>query len=284
MNSVAIIGTGLMGHGIARAFASGGWEVALWDTNAESLELAVAQADADGQGSVRAGVSLADTVTSASVIVEALPERLELKRAVLAEVDSLNTTAIVTTNTSVIRITDIAAESGLAHRVVGTHWWNPPHLINIVEVAGGDRTDPAVRTQIAEHLTGLGKDVVIVEQDVPGFIGNRMQFALWREALSMLQEGVADAATIDHVARSTFGRRLAVMGPIEQADYIGLDLTRSIMTYLLPSLSTAQVPAAILDAAIGAGALGAKSGQGLISWPDGAREQAKLRLDDHLQR
>jgi 3-hydroxybutyryl-CoA dehydrogenase len=256
--------------------------VALWDFDAGALAAAVARADGDRPGAARAASSLADAVAGADVIVEALPERLELKRAFLAEVDRLDTTAIVTTNTSVIRITDIAAESDLAHRVVGTHWWNPPHLINVVEVAGGDRTDPAVRARIADHLTAIGKDVVIVDRDVSGFIGNRMQFALMREALSMLEEGVADAATIDHVARQTFGRRLAAMGPIEQADYIGLDLTRSIMSYLLPSLNADPAPPALLDAAIESGAVGAKAGRGLISWPDGARETARVRLESHL--
>ena len=282
MSDVAIAGTGLMGHGIARAFAAGGWSVSLWDANADALAAAVAQVDRDRPGAARAAVSLADAVAQVDVIVEALPERLDLKRAFLAEVDELNTTAIVTTNTSVIRITDIAAESGLAHRVVGTHWWNPPHLINLVEVAGGERTDPDVRAWIAAELTAIGKDVVIVERDVSGFIGNRMQFALWREALSLLEDGVADAATIDHVVRQTFGRRLAAMGPIEQADYIGLDLTRSIMTYLLPSLNADPGPPALLDAAIEAGALGAKSGRGLVPWPEGAREQARVRLEEHL--
>jgi 3-hydroxybutyryl-CoA dehydrogenase len=216
------------------------------------------------------------------VIVEALPEQLELKRAFLAEVDRYNSTAIVTSNTSAIRITDIAAESDYAHRVVGTHWWNPPHIINLVEVAGGDRTDPEVRATAAEHLTALGKEVIVVEKDVNGFIGNRMQFALWREAMSMLENGVADARTIDTVARETFGRRLAAMGPLENADYIGLDLTRSIMGWILPTLSADATPSRLLDAAITSGELGAKSGQGLLEWRDGDRERARARLEQHL--
>lgn len=256
--------------------------MSLWDSNADALAAAVSLVNSDREGSARAGDSLAGAVVSADVIVEALPERVDLKRALLAEIDAVNPTAIVTTNTSVIRITDIAAESALAHRVVGTHWWNPPHIINIVEVAGGERTDPEVRSRIASILTAIGKDVVVVERDVSGFIGNRMQFAMMREALSMLESGVADAATIDHVARETFGRRLAAMGPIEQADYIGLDLTRSILDYLMPSLNADSTPPAILAEAIAAGRLGAKSGEGLKTWPDGSREEARDRLDRHL--
>lgn len=282
MSEVAVIGTGLMGHGIARAFAAGGWSVSLWDSNADALAAAVRLVNGDRDGSARAGSSLAETVAAAEVIVEALPERLDLKRALIAEIDAVNPTAIITTNTSVIRITDIAAESAFSHRVVGTHWWNPPHIINVVEVAGGEHTAPEVRSRIASILTAIGKDVVVVEQDVSGFIGNRIQFAMMREALSMLESGVADAATIDHVARETFGKRLAAMGPIEQADYIGLDLTRSILDYLMPSLNADSRPPAILDEAIAGGRLGAKSGAGLVDWPEGSREQARMRLDRHL--
>jgi 3-hydroxybutyryl-CoA dehydrogenase len=271
-----------MGHGIARAFAAGDWSVVLWDSHSAALDQAVATVNADRPNAARAATSLEESVSAADVIVEALPEQLGLKRAFLAEVDRYNTAAIVTSNTSAIRITDIAAESDYAHRVVGTHWWNPPHIINVVEVAGGDRTDPAVRATAVEHLTALGKQVIVVEKDVNGFIGNRMQFALWREAMSMLENGVADARTIDTVARETFGRRLAAMGPLENADYIGLDLTRSILGWILPTLSADTNPSRLLDAAVTSGELGAKSGQGLLEWRDGDRERAKARLEQHL--
>lgn len=271
-----------MGHGIARTFAAGGWPVSLWDRDAATLDVVARTVERHSPGSVRVARSVADAVDGVEVVVEALPEDLAIKRALIAEVDHVNPDAIVTTNTSVIRISDIAAHSELAHRVVGTHWWNPPHLINLVEVAGGERTDPALLPVVVAHLRELGKDVVVVDRDISGFIGNRMQVALWREALVMLEEGVADAATIDHVVRETFGRRLAAMGPLEQVDYIGLELTRSILGYVLPTLSSDPQPPRVLDEAIAAGATGARAGRGLLAWPEGARDEARERLERHL--
>ena len=131
-------------------------------------------------------------------------------------------------------------------------------------------------------LEHLGKLAVRVERDVPGFVGNRLQHALWREAIALVADGVCDAATVDLVCRNTIGLRLAEMGPIENADYVGLDLTRAIHEAVLPSLSTDGFANPILTTLIDSGSLGAKSGHGFLDWPDGRREQRMTELAAHV--
>jgi len=166
---------------------------------------------------------------------------------------------------------------------VGTHWWNPPDLIPIVEVIRGEHTSTETMNRTFSLLENFGKLAVRVEKDVPGFVGNRLQHALWREAIALVADGVCDAETVDLVCRNTIGLRLAQMGPIETADYVGLDLTRAIHDAVLPSLNTEGAANPILTTLIDAGSLGAKSGQGFLTWPEGRREQAAADLAAHVK-
>ncbi|MEA5457268.1 3-hydroxyacyl-CoA dehydrogenase family protein [Sinomonas sp. JGH33] len=292
--SVAVLGAGLMGHGIAQVFAAAGSEVRIWDPDGDTLASVHRRIDANlekiagwqhaptSQASTGDRVSLSGSLEAAvsgvEVIFEASPENLGLKRNVVAQIDRCNPEAVLATNTSVLRIGDIAAGSPHSVRVVGAHWWNPPYLIPVVEVVPSEHTSDAVTDAVIAWLEGAGKLPVTVRKDVPGFIGNRLQFALWREALNLVEEGVCDAGSVDLVARNTFGLRLAAMGPIENADFIGLDLVRAIMDYVLPSLSAASSPPEILTTAVDGGRLGAKAGQGLLDWEQGDRERAHTRL------
>jgi 3-hydroxybutyryl-CoA dehydrogenase len=289
--AVAVVGAGLMGHGIAQVFATAGASVRIWDPDPVTLASVpsriaehMAAIGATAACEVVLAESLEDAVESAELVVEAIPEVLAAKRELLARLDVLAPDAIIATNTSVLRITEIAEGSARPGRVVGTHWWNPPYLVPIVEVVRGNETDEAVAATVTDWLAAAGKLPVAVNWDAPGFIGNRMQFALWREALWIVEQGIADAETVDIVARNTFGARLAAIGPIESADFIGLGLSRAILDYLSPHLSTASSASPLINDAIEHGRLGAATGGGLLPWADGARSATEQRLIAHLVR
>lgn len=294
-DNVTVLGAGLMGHGIAQVFATAGSRVRVWDPSAaalaslhqrvrENIELLVSHgvtlptASDDIIDRIEAHDDLASAVAAAGLIFEAAPESLELKRRLLADVDRLNDQAVVASNTSVLRINDIAAGNPGARRLIGTHWWNPPYLIPIVEVIPGTETAPAITAAVIGWLEAVGKTAILVRKDVPGFIGNRLQFALWREAMQLVEDGVCDAQSVDTVARNTFGLRLSSMGPIENADFIGLDLVQAIMNYVLPDLAINGGAPVLVDDAVAEGRLGAKAGEGILSWHSGARSEAQERL------
>jgi 3-hydroxybutyryl-CoA dehydrogenase len=296
---VAVTGTGLMGRGIAAVFAGKGHAVSLYDSDATALETAVAAlagdtgetGDTNDSGvaaappaSVRAERDLAAAVEGADVVIEAIVENLDAKRALFAKLDALLPTAVLATNTSVLPVSLIAERTERPDRVVGTHWWNPPQLIPIVEVVRGRHTSEATMDRAVELLGSLGKTPVRVERDVPGFVGNRLQHALWREAIALVADGVCDAETVDLVVRETLGLRLGAMGPLENADYVGLDLTLAIHEAVLPSLNRDAGPSSLLRAHVAAGDLGAKTGRGFLAWPPGTREAAARRLRAHVVR
>lgn len=209
-------------------------------------------------------------------MIEAVPEDLTVKREILHKVSRTNRGAVIASNTSVIPIDALASSVDGGHRFVGTHWWNPAHLIRVVEVTPGAATDPATMDSVSAHLTAMGKVPVQLAMDVAGFIGNRLQVAMWREALELLRRGVCDAAIIDLVVRDTFGRRLPVVGPCENMQLIGLPLTAAIMGFLLPDLSNDREPTPLTNRD-GEERLGA-----LESLGDTHRGQVDRRLTEHL--
>jgi 3-hydroxybutyryl-CoA dehydrogenase len=168
-------------------------------------------------------------------------------------------------------------------RALGTHWWNPPYLVPLVEVVRTAEVADSVVAETLALLKRVGKAPVEVKKDTPGFVGNRLQHALWREAIALVAEGVCDAETVDRVVKSSFGARLAVLGPIENADLVGLDLTRAIHSYVLPALDRSTEPSPSLDALIAAGRLGFKSGAGFREWPVEAQAALRAKLTRHLQ-
>jgi 3-hydroxybutyryl-CoA dehydrogenase len=276
MLTVAVLGNGLMGTGIAEVLAAHGHHVALFDADPDASARAVARlaaARAAGGGGAAAHRDLPSAVAEADVVVEAIAERLPLKQELFERVDALNPDALLATNTSVLPVSEIAARVSRPERVVGTHWWNPPGLIPIVEVVRGRRTSDETVDRAEELLRSLGKTPVRVERDVPGFVGNRLRHALWREA-----------QTVELVVRNTIGLRLAAMGPLENADYVGLDLTLAIHEAVLPSLNTDSGPSPLLRGLVEAGHLGARTGAGFLTWPPGAREAAAQRLAAHITR
>jgi len=258
---IAVIGAGLMGHGIALTFARAGHCVSVTDPVADMLascparigeSLTLLGADADEVDDTLTGVTLASdlasAVSEADVVFEAAPEKLDLKQKIFAEVEAhAPGDAILASNTSVIQISKIMGGLNGRHRAMGTHWWNPPHMIPLVEVVKTEWTDPALAQQMFDLLAQAGKTPAMVEKDVPGFIGNRLQHALWREAISLVENGICDAETVDNVVKASFGRRLAVLGPLENADLVGLELTQDIHEQVLFDLEASGQPSPYLQ-------------------------------------
>ncbi len=292
MMRVAVIGGGLMGAVIAQVFASAGRQVALWDPDprvrdtvrdraADALRQ-LGQDPAAAQSLTLSG-SLVEAVEGVEFVTEAAPERIELKQRIFAElVEAAPPEAILASNSSVIPISRIAAGLPTAHRIVGTHWWNPPHLVPLVEVVQSAATSDVTVEATMDLLSSVGKRPAHVRKDLPGFIGNRLQHALWREAIAMVAQGVCDAATLDDCVKHSFGLRLAVLGPLENADLVGLDLTLDIHRVMMPELDNHATPHPYLQAKVAAGELGFKTGKGFRAWTGDEIAALRGQLAAHL--
>lgn len=295
---IAVIGAGLMGHGIALTLARAGHSVSITDPLPEARASVVARIAESLRlmGETEAGLAGAltrlevfdavpDAVRHAAFVIEAAPEKLDLKQALFAEIEAnAPPRAILASNTSVMPITQIMAKLADKSRALGTHWWNPPHLIPLVEVIRTTDTDEAAMTATMALLAGAGKTPVRVAKDVPGFIGNRLQHALWREAVSLVERGICDAEAVDTVVKSCFGRRLAVLGPLENADLVGTDLTLDIHNTVLADLESRPVPSPLLQSLVAEGKLGMKSGEGFRRWTPEQSSALRERVAHHLIR
>lgn len=279
MTVVALIGAGLMGTGLARLFTAHGTPVAAYDANPAALDALVAAVPA-----ARAAATLAEAVAQADLVIEAVSERLDLKQSIFAELASATgRETILATNSSVIAVGAITAnlDQAAAARCVGTHFWNPPDLIPLVEVIQGPRTSTATIARAMAIMAAAGKEPVHVRRDtVPG---NRLQHALWREAIALVEEGVCSPEDVDRLVKRSFGLRLPVLGPLENADLVGLELTKAIHDVVLPTLSRATAASPVLSGRIAAGKTGVATGQGLYpSWTATDVAEVRVRLADHL--
>jgi 3-hydroxyacyl-CoA dehydrogenase len=278
LKRAAIVGTGTMGPGMGAVLARAGIQTALYDVSADALERAktgVAMADGalerldatkvDG-GGISYESDLATALAGCQLVIEAAPERLDLKQELFAEFEQYVTPdAILASNTSGIPITKIAADLQNPDRVVGMHWSNPPHMIPMIEVIPGERTAQST----VDATVKLVQDIdyhAVVEREVPGFVENRILYAILRECLDLVDRGIVDAAGLDTNVRWGIGYKLAVIGPMELLDMAGLDIYKAVGTYLNPDLSTkGEVSSTILDL-IDKGRLGMKTGGGLYDY------------------
>ena len=289
---ITVIGAGLMGHGIAQVFALAGHEITIYDAFAATLDTAKSRIltnlqdlgeDTNAVERVTPQGDLAKAVREADYVVEAVLEDLPLKQRLLAEIEKhVRADTILASNTSVIPITKIM--EGLAHRgrALGTHWWNPPFLVPLVEVIETRWTDPKVVAWTMALHADAGKKPAHVKKDVPGFIGNRLQHALWREAIALVEQGICDAETVDSVVKAAFGRRLAVLGPLENADMVGTDLTLAIHKTVLPDIDSRPRPSPYLENLVKGGKLGFKSGEGFRKWTPDQKAKLRARVLQHL--
>jgi len=256
----AIVGAGTMGPGMAAVLARSGSQVRLNDISAEVLDRAKAATDLAAQvldrvgapaqpgGSVSFEADLATAVSGAGLVLEAVPEQIALKREVFASLEELSAPdTILATNTSGIPISEIA--KGLSHpqRVIGMHWSNPPHLIPMIEVVPGELTGDDVRATVVGIIEAFGYEAV-VEKEVPGFVENRILYAILRECLSLVERGIITEAAMDTCVKWGIGYKLAVIGPMRLLDMAGLDIYQSVASYLNPDLSdAAEVPRFITE-------------------------------------
>ena len=290
---IAVIGAGLMGHGIAQVFACAGHLVTVYDTNSSALSslreritnnLDDLGLDRHAAELVYAVEDFGECVAAANVVFEAGPENLDFKQKVFEKLQLLAPpTALLASNTSVIPITAIMKGLRTGQRAMGTHWWNPPFLVPLVEVIKTSETNPELAKQMFDLLRSVGKTPAMVEKDVPGFIGNRLQHALWREAIALVANGVCDAETVDTGVKASFGRRLPVLGPLENADLVGLDLTLAIHETVLPDIDHTPGPSWYLNKLIEEERLGMKSGEGFRRWTTEEQRNLRLQVLNHLK-
>jgi 3-hydroxybutyryl-CoA dehydrogenase len=290
---IAVVGAGLMGHGIAQVFALAGHGVTIYDSIVASLDtvktriLTNLKDLGDDQKAVERVTpvsDLAQAVRDADYVVEAVLEDLPLKQKLFAEIEScVRPDTILASNTSVIPITRIMEGLKQRERALGTHWWNPPYLVPLVEVIETQWTSrPAIDFTMKLHAAA-GKKPAHVKKDVPGFIGNRLQHALWREAVALVEHGICDAETVDTVIKSAFGRRLAVLGPLENADMVGTDLTLAIHRTVLPDIDSRPRPSPYLEKLVKDQKLGFKSGEGFRKWSPEQQAALRSKVLQHLK-
>jgi 3-hydroxybutyryl-CoA dehydrogenase len=293
MEKIGIVGAGLMGQGIAQVFAVAGHQVRVHDVNTEALGSLRARTEASLRqlgGDVAAAMNitpateLQDAVRDADAVFEAGPESLEWKQSLFTALETLAPRhALLASNTSAIPITRIMECLSCRQRAMGTHWWNPPYLVPLVEVIKTPDTGADDAARMFDLLARVGKTPAMVEKDIAGFIGNRLQHALWREAVSLVAQGVCDAQTVDTVVKASFGRRLPVLGPLENADLVGTDLTLAIHRVLLPEIEAEGRPSTYLEALVDEGRLGMKVGHGFRRWTQDEQDALRAKLFRHLQ-
>lgn len=291
---IAVIGAGLMGHGIAQVFALAGHDVTIHDAAQASLASAKDRIrtnlkdlgdDESAAERVTPVGDLGAAVRDADYVVEAVLEDLPLKQQLFGEIENhVRPDTVLASNTSVIPITAIMQGLARRERALGTHWWNPPFLVPLVEVIETQWTSAATIDFTMKLHAAAGKKPAHVKKDVPGFIGNRLQHALWREAIALVENGVCDAETVDSVIKAAFGRRLAVLGPLENADMVGTDLTLAIHRTVLPDIDSRRGPSPYLESLVKEGRLGFKSGEGFRQWSPQQQAALRTKVLQHLKR
>ena len=286
IRTIAVLGAGTMGHGIAHVAAVAGCDAVLFDVDVAAAERAIAkvrgnldkgvalgklapEARDEAAGRLRAARDLGDACGAADCVIEAVPERLDLKTELFAEVDRLApATALLATNTSSLSVVSIAAAVGDPSRMVGMHFFNPVHLMKLCEVVRHEQADASAVTAAVGLAERLGKTAILVK-DSPGFASSRLGLVLGLEAMRMVEQGVASAADIDTAMKLGYGHP---MGPLELTDLVGLDVRLGIADYLAGELGPAFSPPAILRQMVDAGRLGKKTGEGFYRWSDGKKQ------------
>lgn len=281
IKKVTIIGMGTMGPGMAARLARGGLDVAAYDIAPVAIEraqqmLGMAEAvldnlgvvaPAEGAGTVRFTADLADAVSGAELVIENVPEKIEIKADVYRAIDDLiSPTTIVASDTSGIPITKLQAHISHPGRMVGMHWSNPPHIIPMIEVIGGEETAPDTVDTIRQLIRSLGLLPVVLKKDVPGFVENRVLYALLREVVDLVERGVIEPEDIDTCVSWGVGYKLAVIGPTALIDMAGMDIYHSVSSFLNADLADRKDVAPLVEKQMAAGKLGIKSGEGLYSY------------------
>jgi len=301
---VSVVGAGLMGHGIAQEFALAGYEVRIHDRNDELLQIALG--DIRGNlarlagplgltpeaidatlGRIAPSPVLEEVVRDADLVVEAIFENLDAKHQLLRSLEkSCRPEAIFASNTSSFMPSRLAEALASPERLLVTHYFNPPYLIPLVEVVPSPRTEPAHVETVIRLLEKIGKKPVLLHKEATGFVANRLQLALYREALAIVEQGIAEPEAVDQVVRYGFGRRLAVAGPIEVFDLAGLDTILAVAGQILPDIARVAASSPIVPESlrrnVAEGRLGVKAGRGVHEWTPERAEELRRRLTKAL--
>ncbi len=298
IQNIAVIGAGLMGHGIAQEFACAGYRVQLHDITEEKLNNARVQIGKnltllaengviektsilETMQRIQTTTKLATAVETADFVVEAVTENLPLKQQIFAELDTLcQPRTILASNTTALMPSQIGANTKRTDKILNTHYFNPPYLIPLVELIRSPDTSDETVSVTFELLTAIGKTPAIIEKEALGFVGPRLQAALIREAFAIVEQGIASAETVDLVVRNSFGRRLSVAGPFEVFELAGWDLVLDAFEELYKDLNSSPEINPLLQEMVESGKLGVKSGEGFYQWSE-ERQQA---LRDRMSR
>ena len=300
INHVAVIGAGLMGHGIAQAFAQKGFRITLYDLSDHILEESLKKIESNLSVFAELGLieqqtiqetfsrieintDLKDTVKKADFVIEAVPEDLELKRKVFKDIDR-NTPdhTILASNTSMLQISEFGSEVLKKDKLIITHWFNPPYIVPVVEIVMGQKTSENTYQNTHSLLKKIGKKPIKVQKEIPGFLINRIQTAMFREVLSLLEKGIASAEDIDEAIKGSFGLRLSVIGVLETMDMAGLDLMFKGTKYLFNFIENSTEPPKILKEKVEKGELGIKTGKGFFTYGDAISSQKTQYRDKKL--
>jgi 3-hydroxybutyryl-CoA dehydrogenase len=299
---IGVLGAGLMGHGIAQVFASAGYDVNICDVDPATLGavkdriarnfkvfIELNLANPEDMDRCLDRITLCSSIETLcqgpQFIIEAILEDLKIKRDTYTELERFaSPDTIFSSNTSAISITEISDALKTKGRFLGTHFWNPPHVLPCVEVIKGAGADEGVFETVYALMEKVGKVPVRVHKDVPGFLGNRLQHAMWREAISLREKNIASAEDIDKVVKYGFGARMPFIGPLETADLAGLGLTCDIHKYLFPYLESSRNPSPALEDLVAAGATGVRAGRGFYEWTPQRVQQVIQQRDAVLLR
>lgn len=299
--NIAVIGAGLMGCGLAQAFAYCKDMKVMLQSRATPAEEVFKRIDSNLKPLIDKGVftqaeaeeiksrihpinNMAEAVKDADFVIECVAEDMEIKQNLFRDLEALTRRdCVYATNTSVMSPTEIAEKMTTKDRLVGAHFWNPPYLIPLVEVVKAAETSEETMDYSMEIFRRIEKRPIRVNKDVPGFVANRLQHALWREAISIVERGIADAATVDEAIKSSFGMRLPQLSPMENSDMVGLDLTLQIHSYILKHIESSTEPSSLLKEKVAKGELGFKSaGKGWQEWTPEGMAASKKNLSEYL--
>ena len=296
IKKIGVVGAGTMGTGAAEVFAEFGYTVILYNRSKTGMQRALERLQSKGTVTPAPIETVADT-TSAKIytthdltalagvdlISESIAENLEVKQDIFRKIDEIcDAKTLFTTNTSGLSISQIATVVSHPERFAGVHFFNPPEIVPAVEVIKGAETSDATCEVLIDLLKQMQKQPILVQKDVPGFVASRIQFAVVREALHLVEEGIASPADIDAVMKHGLGLRWALLGPLEIADLGGLDIFNTVGSYVAKSLSNATDSPKVLQDLVAAGKLGAKTGSGFYDYPQGKASALIAERDEKL--
>ena len=299
---VAMLGAGVMGAGVAMCYAQAGYGVALYSRTLETIDRALARIESSqalfvqegllqaedaelARGRIATTTRLEESLEGAQCVLESIPEDLALKQELFRRVETVCAAdTILATNTSGLSITSIASACQYPERVGGQHWHNPAEIVPLVEVIRGEQTSGHTADVIYQLTEKLGKVPVLIQKELPGFASNRLQYALLREALHLVAEGVVSAEDVDRTLKNGVGFRYPWLGPLETVDLGGLDVFHSVCQYLIPALSTTPEMPEFFGQLVAEGKLGIKTGEGFYEYEPEAQEEILRKRDLYFVR